>query len=103
MHISWLDHMLTGLSTLDRDPEAEAEEKIEEEKVAAVEEETAVVETAFAGGDWEAPAAGFAGAAAAAGWDAGAEDWAAAPAPSAPAAEWGADATPAAPPKESQW
>src|SRR5690606_20674488 len=59
MHISWLDHMLTCLPTLDRDPEAEAEEKIEEEKVAAVEEETAVVETGFAAGDWEAAPAGF--------------------------------------------
>ncbi len=55
----------------DRDPEAEAEEKTEEEKLPGVEEEGVVaVETGFAtGGDWEAAPAGFAGAAAPATWD----------------------------------
>ncbi|PTB75842.1 hypothetical protein M440DRAFT_1422934, partial [Trichoderma longibrachiatum ATCC 18648] len=88
----------------DRDPEAEAEEKVEEEKlITAPEEEVPVaIESGFpaAGGDWDAPAPGFAGATpavAAAGWDgagAGAgADWAA-----SGGQEWAADA-----PKDSQW
>ena len=86
----------------DRDPEAEAEEKVEE-KEAAPEEEAAVVQPGFnaaAGGDWDATPAGFAGATAAAGWDAAPtnEDWAAAPPTSG---EWAGDA--AAAPKPSQW
>ncbi|KEZ41858.1 40S ribosomal protein S0 [Scedosporium apiospermum] len=83
-----------------RDPEAEAEEKVEEEK-AAVEEEAAVVDTGFAAaaGDWDAAPAGFAGATAApGGWDGAGEDWSAAP---AAGGEWGGEA--AAAPKESQW
>ncbi|KAH0490524.1 hypothetical protein TgHK011_001989 [Trichoderma gracile] len=87
-----------------RDPEAEAEEKVEEEKLitAAEEEAPVAIESGFpaAGGDWDAPAPGFAGAtpaAAAAGWDgagAGAgADWAA-----SGGQEWAADA-----PKDSQW
>ncbi|KAK1772305.1 ribosomal protein S2, flavodoxin-like domain-containing protein, partial [Phialemonium atrogriseum] len=71
-----------------RDPEAEAEDKIEEEKLPGVETEgVAAIESGFAttgGGDWEAPAAGFAGAATA--------DWGDAPATAVQT--W--DATPAA-------
>lgn len=90
----------------DRDPEAEAEEKVEEEKLVtgAEEEAPAAVESAFpaAGGDWDAPAPGFAGAntaSAAAGWDgagAGAaptQDWAA-----SGTQEWATETA-----KESQW
>lgn len=85
----------------DRDPEAEAEEKVEEEKLitGAEEEAPVAVESAFpaAGGDWDAPAPGFAGANAAAGWDgAGAaptQDWAA-----SGTQEWAAETA-----KESQW
>lgn len=95
----------------DRDPEAEAEEKIEEKEVAP-EEEAAVVQPGFnaaAGGDWDAAPAGFAGATAAAGWDAApaGEDWAAAPAPAAAAApaaaggDWATAGEAAA--KPSQW
>jgi len=64
---------------LDRDPEAEAEDKVEEDKLPGVEEEgVAAIESGFptAGGDWEAAPAGFAGAQGGAGWD----DAAAAPA-----------------------
>lgn len=87
----------------DRDPELEAEEKVEEEKLPEVEDVgAAAIESGFATGaaDWEAPAAGFAGAtgewsadpAAASGWDAAA-------APPAQATEWGAE-----PAKEAgQW
>lgn len=53
------------LGSTDRDPEAEAEEKVEEEKLPTVEEEgAAAIESGFAatGGDWEAAPAGFAGA-----------------------------------------
>jgi len=94
-----------------RDPEAEAEEKVEEEKLPGVDEEgAAAIETGFqqTGGDWDAPAPGFAGApasaAAAANWDGAGEDWAAnagqpATVPPAAATEWAADAAP----KESQW
>jgi small subunit ribosomal protein SAe len=94
-----------------RDPEAEAEDKVEEEKLPGVDEEgPAAIESGFqqTGGDWEAPAAGF-GAATGTGWDGAApgagasEDWAASTA--APAAgtttEWGAAAAEA--PKESTW
>ncbi|CAI4218167.1 unnamed protein product [Parascedosporium putredinis] len=85
-----------------RDPEAEAEEKVEEEK-AVVEEEAAVVDPGFnaTGGDWDAAPAGFAGAAAP-GWEGAGEDWSAAPAPTAAAGgEWGAETAVA--PKDSQW
>ncbi|KAM5345828.1 hypothetical protein ACJ41O_011689 [Fusarium nematophilum] len=86
-----------------RDPEAEAEEKVEEEKAAVEEEGPAAIESGFqatSGGDWEAPAAGFAGAAATTtGWDGAAGDeWGAAPATT----EWAAT-TAAEAPKESQW
>ncbi|KAK7746730.1 structural constituent of ribosome [Cytospora paraplurivora] len=87
-----------------RDPETEAEDKVEEEKLPEVEDVgAAAIESGFATGaaDWEAPAAGFAGAtgewsadpaAAAPGWDAAA-------APAAQATEWGAE-----PAKEAgQW
>ena len=87
----------------DRDPEAEAEEKVEEEKVPGAEEVgAAAIETGFvnsAPGDWEAAPAAFAGAqpGAAAGWDGQADEWGnAAAAP--PTAEWGA-----ADAKDSQW
>jgi len=74
-----------------RDPEAEAEEKVEEEKLPGVEEEgVAAIESGFpAGGEWEAAPAGFAATggewsdAPAATWDA-----AAAPAVAAPPTEW---------------
>ncbi|KAM0345915.1 hypothetical protein ACHAPU_005966 [Fusarium lateritium] len=86
-----------------RDPEAEAEDKTEEEKVPGAEEEgPAAIESGFqasAGADWEAPAAGFAGASGAAttGWDGAAgEEWGAAPANT----EWAASTEA---PKESQW
>jgi len=89
----------------DRDPEAEAEDKIEEEKVAAEEEVVQPTDGAFGGGgDWEAAPAGFAGAAtgaAATGWDDAApnQGWDA----TTGGAQWGDDA--AAAPKEqvSQW
>ncbi|KAK0704790.1 40S ribosomal protein S0 [Lasiosphaeris hirsuta] len=82
-----------------RDPEAEAEEKIEEEKLPGVEEEgVAAIESGFpTTGEWEAAPAGFAAtttewseapAAPAATWDATAP----------PTAEWGAEA-----PKETSW
>ncbi|KAK0626359.1 ribosomal protein S2, flavodoxin-like domain-containing protein [Immersiella caudata] len=82
-----------------RDPEAEAEEKVEEEKVPGVEEEGVVaIESGFpTTGEWEAAPAGFPATtggewseapAAAATWDASA----------APTAEWGAEA-----PKETSW
>ncbi|EGS23945.1 40S ribosomal protein uS2 [Thermochaetoides thermophila DSM 1495] len=70
-----------------RDPEAEAEEKIEEKEL-AVEEEVAAVDTGFAGaGDWEAAPGGFPAAtewseAQAGSWEAGAaatSEWAAEP------------------------
>ncbi|KAM5509824.1 40s ribosomal protein s0 [Fusarium oxysporum f. sp. phaseoli] len=86
-----------------RDPEAEAEDKVEEEKLPGADEEgPAAIESGFqnsAGADWETPAAGFAGAtgAAAPGWDGAAgEEWGAAPANT----EWAASAEA---PKESQW
>lgn len=81
-----------------RDPEAEAEEKTEEEK--AVEEEGAAVETGFqaTAGDWEAAPGQTGAAAATGGWDGAAgEDWAASAA--AAGGEWAGDAAP----KESQW
>jgi small subunit ribosomal protein SAe len=87
-----------------RDPEAEAEEKVEEEKLPGVDEEgPAAIESGFqaTGGDWEAPAPGFAGAAAtgaaAAGWDGAAgEEWGAAA--TGTATEWANE-----PAKETQW
>ncbi|OLN86729.1 40S ribosomal protein S0 [Colletotrichum chlorophyti] len=89
-----------------RDPEAEAEEKVEEEKLPGVEEEgVAAIESGFAatGGEWDAAAPGFSGApAGGANWDGAAgDDWAAG---SAPTGDWAAagDAAAAAP-KDSQW
>lgn len=83
----------------DRDPEAEAEEKVEEEKLAGADEVgPAAIETgAFSGGaDWEAPPAGATGEWSA---DPAAASWDAAAAPAAGATEWGAE-----PAKEaSQW
>ncbi|KAH7143707.1 ribosomal protein S2, flavodoxin-like domain-containing protein [Dactylonectria macrodidyma] len=85
-----------------RDPEAEAEEKVEDEKAIGAEEEAApaAIESGIAGGDWEAPAAGFAGATST-GWDGAAgEEWGASTA--APATtEWAAAG--AEPSKETQW
>ena len=85
----------------DRDPEAEAEEKAEEEKVAAIEEEPVAAETFTGTGDWEAAPAGFAAAApAASGWDDAApgQQWNA----ETGGAQWGDEA---AAPKEAatQW
>jgi len=84
--------------SIDRDPEAEAEEKVEEEKLPGVEEEgVAAIESGFpTTGEWEAAPAGFAATTgaewsetpAAANWDAAAP----------PTAEWGAEA-----PKETSW
>ncbi|CAK7206207.1 structural constituent of ribosome [Sporothrix eucalyptigena] len=76
-----------------RDPEAEAEEKAEEEKVAAIEEEPVVAADNFAG-DWEATAP----AAAAAGWDEAApnQQWSA----ETGGAQWGDEA---APKEATQW
>lgn len=93
---------------IDRDPEAEAEDKVEEEKLPGVDEDgPAAIESGFvqsAGGDWEAPAASFAGANAGAStgnWDAApageTADWAAASA-GQPAGEWANEAA-----KETQW
>lgn len=86
---------------IDRDPEAEAEEKVEEEKVPGAEEAVAApADTGFAatGGDWEAAPAGFA-AASGGNWDGqAADEWGTAAAPAAPTGEWGA-----AEAKESQW
>lgn len=89
------------LST-DRDPEQEAEEKVEEEKATGADEAgEAAVETGFAnaGGDWDTAAPGaFTGATPAApgGWDGAAGDeWAAS---GAPTGEWATDGA-----KESQW
>jgi small subunit ribosomal protein SAe len=91
-----------------RDPEAEAEDKVEEEKLPGVDEEgPAAIESGFqqsGGGDWEAPAAGFAGAAATtSNWDAAAApaagetaDWAASA--GQPAGEWANESA-----KETQW
>ncbi|KAI1427955.1 ribosome-associated protein (Rap-1) [Xylaria sp. FL1777] len=85
-----------------RDPEAEAEEKVEEEKVPGAEEvgTTAIEGGTFAGtGDWEAAPAGFSGAQG--GWDGTTDEWAgavAAGAAAAPTGEWGATDA-----KESQW
>ncbi len=84
----------------DRDPEAEAEEKVEEEKVPGAEEVgPAAVEAGFVtsgSGDWEAAPAGFSGAQP--GWDGqGADEWGAAAA-APPTAEWGATDA-----KDSQW
>lgn len=92
----------------DRDPEAEAEDKVEEEKLPGVDEEGPVaIESGFptAGADWEAAAPGFAGAnAAASGWDGAAgEEWgAAAPAAAGGAATTGGDWA-NEPAKETQW
>jgi small subunit ribosomal protein SAe len=83
--------------TADRDPEAEAEEKTEEDKIAGAEEEpAAAVETGFGtGGDWEVAPAGFAAATQGTGWDGANEEWSTAP---AAAGEWSGEAA-----KESQW
>ncbi|KAF2969456.1 hypothetical protein GQX73_g4158 [Xylaria multiplex] len=85
-----------------RDPEAEAEEKVEEEKVPGAEEvgPAAIEAGTFAGtGDWEAAPAGFSGAQG--GWDGATDEWAGAVAggaAAAPTGEWGATDA-----KESQW
>ena len=88
---------------LDRDPEAEAEEKVEEEKVPGVEEEGPVaIESGFAGGagDWEAAPAGFPAAAAGEWSEAAPATWeSGAAAATAPATTEWADA----PAKESGW
>ena len=85
-----------------RDPEAEAEEKVEEEKLPGVEETgVAAIDSGFAntGGDWEAAPAGFAGTAQP-GWD----DAAAQPANWDSAAQGAASWDEATPAKEaSQW
>jgi small subunit ribosomal protein SAe len=85
---------------IDRDPEAEAEEKVEEDKLPGVEEEGAVaIESGFnAGGDWEAAAPGFAGATTGGEWgDApAAPNWDA-----AGGGEWSAEAPKEAAP--TQW
>ncbi|KIH94334.1 small subunit ribosomal protein SAe [Sporothrix brasiliensis 5110] len=83
-----------------RDPEAEAEEKAEEDKVAAIEEEpaAAAAET-FTGGDWEAAPAGFAAApGAATGWEEAVpnQQWSA----ETGGAQWGDEA---APKEATQW
>lgn len=89
----------------DRDPEAEAEEKLEEDKVPGAEEvgAAAIEAGTFAGtGDWEAAPAGFSGAQG--GWDGANDEWAGAVATgatgttAAPVAEWGATDA-----KESTW
>ncbi|KAI1764872.1 ribosomal protein S2 [Hypoxylon sp. FL1150] len=85
-----------------RDPEAEAEEKVEEEKVPGVEEvgPAAIEAGTFAGttgGDWEQAPAGFA-AAQAGGWDGQTDEWAGATNAAAPTGEWGATDA-----KDSQW
>ena len=92
---------------VDRDPEAEAEDKIEEEKLPGVEEAgVEAIESGFAtaGGDWEAaPAAGFAAPTTSAEWgdavQTGQSNWDAAGAATT-TTEWGAEA-----PKETpaQW
>ncbi|KAI1495632.1 ribosomal protein S2 [Biscogniauxia marginata] len=82
-----------------RDPEAEAEEKVEEEKLPSAEEVgTQAIETGTfaAAADWEAAPAGFA-AQTAAGWDGQADEWAGATG-APPAGEWGATEA-----KDSQW
>ncbi|KAI1296334.1 ribosome-associated protein (Rap-1) [Xylaria venustula] len=90
-----------------RDPEAEAEEKVEEEKVPGAEEvgPAAIEAGTFAGtGDWEAAPGAFSGAQG--GWDGATDEWAGAVAANAaaggaaaaPTAEWGATDA-----KESQW
>ena len=92
-------------SNADRDPEAEAEDKVEEEKLPGVDEEgAAAIESGFqtAGADdWSAAPAGFTGAAGG-NWDGANDEWGATntAAPAAAAgAEWGGEAT-----KEtSQW
>jgi small subunit ribosomal protein SAe len=79
----------------DRDPEAEAEEKVEEDKLPGADEVgPAAIETAFAGaGDWEAAPAGFAGATGGGNWDG--DEWAGAvssgAAAAAPTGEWATD------------
>ena len=82
---------------LDRDPEAEAEEKVEEEKVPGVEEEGAVaIESGFpaGGADWEAAPAGFPAAATGEWSEAQPATWeSGAAAATAPATEW-ADSAP---------
>lgn len=84
----------------DRDPEAEAEEKVDEDKIADVEEPVAAIESGFgAGGDWDAAPAGFAGATGT--WDGAGDEWGAAPTtapvPTVPNTEWTGEA------KESTW
>ncbi|KOS22256.1 40S ribosomal protein S0 [Escovopsis weberi] len=86
-----------------RDPEAEAEEKTEEEKLPAEEEGPAAIESSFqqpAAAEWDASAAAgtFAGAPVS-NWD-GAGDWAAS---GATGGDWAEGAAAAPAPKDSQW
>jgi small subunit ribosomal protein SAe len=87
---------LTNNGKPDRDPEAEAEDKVEEEKLVGADEVGATaVSTGFAqaGGDeWATSAPGFSSAAAPGGAAefAGGEEWGNAANPSAPSADWGA-------------
>ncbi|KAF3071108.1 40S ribosomal protein S0 [Daldinia childiae] len=88
-----------------RDPEAEAEEKVEEEKLPGAEEVgPAAIETGTFGAataDWETAPAGFA-ATQPGGWDGQTDEWAnATGAP--PAGEWGAAAATTTEAKDSQW
>ncbi|KAI1819174.1 ribosome-associated protein (Rap-1) [Xylaria intraflava] len=85
-----------------RDPEAEAEEKVEEEKIPGAEEVGApVLDNTFGGaaaGDWEAAPAAFSGAQG--GWDGATDEWAGAVAGGAGATttgDWAAEA------KDTQW
>jgi len=86
-----------------RDPEAEAEEKVEDEKLITAEEEAPAAEGAFGATDtWQdsTTAAGF-GTTAPAGWDSGANpttEWGEA---QGGAGDWGSTEAPK--PEESQW
>jgi small subunit ribosomal protein SAe len=102
--LGFLEHLANRCFT-DRDPEAEAEEKVEEEKLPDVEDVgVTAIESGFpAQGEWEAaPAAGFPPAATGGDWsEATGQGWDAAPAAAGTATEWAAEA-----PKEgtaTQW
>jgi small subunit ribosomal protein SAe len=99
---------LSGFSILiraqtDRDPEAEAEDKVDEDKLPGVDEEGAqAIESGFAtsGGEWEAAAPGFAATSGGEWGDAQAgQEWGAggnanttaAPTTAATTGQWGAD------------
>jgi small subunit ribosomal protein SAe len=99
--------------SLDRDPEAEAEDKVEEDKLPGVDEEGAqAIETGFAtsGGDWEAAAPGFAGASGGDWGDAqgAGQEWAAggnaaAPTTAATTGNWGDGAGDSKPAAAENW